>query len=362
MTLSERDWAALQLMGVAPWPKRPAVWLDARASDAPALEEDPPVVAKKTTSALIEAAPESESLRTVVEAVEAVEPAASVRPRPVPTPAPRTLTPKLRIMDSSVPSTAHPLSPIPVPADLQALDWVGLRQKVADCRACGLCESRRQTVFGVGSTQAHWMIVGEAPGEQEDLLGEPFVGPAGQLLDRMLAALGLSRAEDVQAEETAITSEAAPVLASALGGGGDELAEGIELAQTADRQGQRDANGLGAQVLKPEQQVYIANTLKCRPPRNRNPEPEELARCEPYLHRQIDLLRPRVILAMGRFAVQRLLRTEEAIGRLRGRVHRYQDIPVIVTYHPAYLLRNPIDKAKAWADLCLAADVFEQQL
>jgi uracil-DNA glycosylase len=346
MTLSERDWAALQQMGVAPWPKRPEVWLDTGASDAPTSEDVPAVVAKTTASAIIQAGPASESLRTVVEAVEVVEPVASDRPRPVPPPAPRTVTPTPRNMDSGAPSTAHLPTSIPVPADLLALDWVGLRQKVADCRACGLRESRRQTVFGVGSTQAHWMIVGEAPGEQEDLKGEPFVGPAGQLLDRMLAALGLSRAE---------VTDAAEVPESANAG------ETAEADQGADRQGQHGQNRAGAQVLKPEQQVYVANTLKCRPPRNRNPEPEELARCEPYLHRQIDLLRPRVILAMGRFAVQRLLRTEEAIGRLRGRVHRYQDIPVIVTYHPAYLLRNPIDKAKAWADLCLAADVFEQQ-
>lgn len=188
-----------------------------------------------------------------------------------------------------------------------SLDWPALRDAVAACRACGLCESRRQTVFGVGHARAHWMIVGEAPGEQEDLRGEPFVGPAGQLLDAMLRALGLTRAE-------------AP----------------------------------------PDRQVYIANTLKCRPPRNRNPEPEELARCEPFLQRQIALVQPKVILAMGRFAVQSLLRSNEAIGRLRGRVHRYEGVPLIVTYHPAYLLRNLVDKARAWEDLCLAAATVQQ--
>lgn len=197
---------------------------------------------------------------------------------------------------------------------MSALDWPALREAVADCRACGLCEKRRQTVFGVGHPQAHWMVVGEAPGEQEDLRGEPFVGPAGRLLDQMLAALGLTRAE------------------------------------TAPE---------GAPALTPERQVYIANTLKCRPPGNRNPEPAELARCEPYLVRQIELVQPRVILAMGRFAVQALLRTDEPIGRLRGRVHRYQGVPLIVTYHPAYLLRNLLDKAKAWEDLCLAMDTME---
>lgn len=197
----------------------------------------------------------------------------------------------------------------PAPSAVSTLDWPALREAVAGCRACGLCESRRHTVFGVGAQRAHWMVIGEAPGEQEDRAGEPFVGPAGQLLDRMLAALGLSRAAD-----------------------GDD----------------------------PARQVYIANTLKCRPPNNRNPAPDETARCEPFLVRQIELLQPRIILAMGRFAVQALLRSNEAIGRLRGRVHQYQGVPLIVTYHPAYLLRNLPDKAKAWEDLCLAAATAEQ--
>jgi uracil-DNA glycosylase len=210
--------------------------------------------------------------------------------------------PAARVADASAPAP---------PADAAAhdsgavagLDWPALRDAVAACRACGLCEGRTQTVFGVGHPQAEWMVVGEAPGEQEDLKGEPFVGPAGQLLDAMLQALGLARAAD------------------------------------------------GA----PPQRVYIANTLKCRPPRNRNPAPEELAACEPFLVRQIQLVRPRIILAMGRFAVQALLRSAEPIGRLRGRVHQYQGVPLVVTYHPAYLLRNPPDKARAWEDLCLAA-------
>lgn len=195
-------------------------------------------------------------------------------------------------------------------ADLAGMDWPALREAVAACRACGLCQSRTQTVFGVGHKQARWMIVGEAPGEMEDLKGEPFVGAAGQLLDRMLAALALTRST-----------------------------EGPE---------------------PPTQRVYIANTLKCRPPHNRNPSPEEIAQCEPFLVRQIELLRPRLILAMGRFAVQALLRTAEPIGRLRGRVHRYQGVPLVVTYHPAYLLRSPHEKAKAWSDLCLAAQVAEE--
>lgn len=187
-----------------------------------------------------------------------------------------------------------------------AMDWPALHAAVAACTACALCASRRNTVFGVGHRQAHWMIVGEAPGEQEDERGEPFVGKAGQLLDNMLAALGLSRA-----------------------------AEG-----------------------EPAERVFIANVLKCRPPGNRNPLPEEVAQCAPFLERQVVLLRPRLILALGRFAVNALLASDEPIGRLRGRVHRYRGVPVVVSYHPAYLLRNPADKARAWDDLCLARETM----
>jgi DNA polymerase len=155
-------------------------------------------------------------------------------------------------------------------------------------------------VFGVGDVQADWMVIGEAPGEDEDAQGEPFVGPSGQLLDNMLKAVGLNR--------------------KAQGEGG----------------------------------VYITNTLKCRPPGNRNPTAEELATCAPYLMRQVALVQPKVILAMGRFAVQSVLQTTEPIGKLRGQLHSYQGVPVVVTYHPSYLLRSPADKAKAWADLVLA--------
>lgn len=191
---------------------------------------------------------------------------------------------------------------------IDQMDWPALRAAVAGCRACGLCESRTQTVFGVGHVQARLMIVGEAPGEQEDRQGEPFVGQAGKLLDNMLRAIGLSRA-----------------------------AEG-----------------------PPERCVFIANTLKCRPPRNRNPDPSETAQCAPFLSRQIELVRPRLLLAMGRFAAQSLLATDEPIGRLRGRVHRWRDTPVVVTYHPAYLLRTLADKARAWDDLCLALSILDK--
>ncbi len=197
-------------------------------------------------------------------------------------------------------------APRPQATGIAAMDWPALREAVAECTACKLCHGRKQTVFGVGNPQAHWMIVGEAPGEQEDLLGEPFVGKSGQLLDNMLRAIHLTRQE-------------AP----------------------------------------PQQQVYIANTVKCRPPGNRNPQPDELAQCEPFLIRQVALVGPKIILAMGRFAVQSLLRSNEPIGKLRGRVYDFQGVPLIVTYHPAYLLRSLEEKARAWDDLCLAMETVK---
>ena len=197
--------------------------------------------------------------------------------------------------------------PVSVPllaraAGIESMAWDALAEAVSQCRACKLCNGRRNTVFGVGGREADWLVVGEAPGEQEDLQGEPFVSQAGALLDNMLKALGLNR----------------------------------------------------------HSKVYIANVLKCRPPGNRNPESQEIAQCAPFLKRQVELLQPRIILAMGRFAVQALLQSNEPIGKLRGRVHRYNGVPVVVTYHPAYLLRNLPDKAKAWADLCLALEVMQQ--
>ena len=190
--------------------------------------------------------------------------------------------------------------------DIATLDWPALRTAVSECRACALCESRTRTVFGVGHERARLMIVGEAPGENEDRQGEPFVGQSGKLLDNMLRAIGLAR-----------------------------------------------------DAPTPEHGVFICNTVKCRPPRNRNPDAAEIARCAPYLDRQIELVQPKLLLAMGRFAVQALLGSEEAIGKLRGRVHERRGVPVIVTYHPAYLLRALADKARAWDDLCLAASVLE---
>jgi uracil-DNA glycosylase len=232
-------------------------------------------------------------------------------PRKDAAPSVRTVRPERAAAPAALTTlvTHRPSAPVALTGPVAEMDWPALRDAVAACRACGLCESRTQTVFGVGHPSAHWLLLGEAPGEQEDLQGEPFVGAAGQLLDRMLAALKLTRQAD-----------------------GDAPAA---------------------------QRVYIANTLKCRPPRNRNPTPQEMAQCEPFLMRQIELQKPRIILAMGRFAVQALLRSDEPIGRLRGRAHHYQGVPLVVTYHPAYLLRSPLDKAKAWEDLCFAAQLAE---
>lgn len=283
MARTERQITMLEAMGIRVF-ESPAI--DTAADRAPAREADP-----SPRDGAASKVPPSSSPSPSQSPSRAAE-------REVPVATPRAA--------SSGPQPGHSRN-VPAGTDpVATLDWPALRDAVAACRACTLCETRKQTVFGVGHHQAHWMIVGEAPGEQEDQKGEPFVGAAGQLLDAMLRAVGLTRGD-------------AP----------------------------------------PAQQVYIANTLKCRPPRNRNPSPEELATCEPFLARQIELVQPRVILAMGRFAVQSLLRTDDAIGRLRGRVHTYEGRPLVVTYHPAYLLRNPIDKARSWEDLCLAAEVVE---
>lgn len=262
-------------------------------------------------------------------APQPVAPAAMPEPRPAPAPvvatapipvavpavAPATVRPPASAHPPSIPVVA-PSAPAPGlaverslrPGGIDSMDWPALREAVASCRACALCEKRKNTVFGTGHVQADWFIVGEAPGENEDLQGEPFVGAAGQLLDNMLRAVGRSR-----------------------------LGEGT-------------------------QGVFISNVLKCRPPSNRNPQPAEVAQCAPYLARQVALVQPKLIIAMGRFAVQSLLQTNEPIGKLRGQVHRYQGVPVIVTYHPAYLLRTPTDKAKAWADLCLAMETANTPL
>jgi DNA polymerase len=181
------------------------------------------------------------------------------------------------------------------------MTWVELESVVSVCGACELSRSRRQTVFGVGHREADWMVVGEAPGAEEDRLGAPFVGRAGKLLDKMLSAIGLAR-----------------------------------------------------------DSVFVTNILKCRPPGNRDPKAEEMACCRPFLERQIALVAPKVILAVGRISAQNLLQRDLAVGRLRGSVHRFgpNNIPLVVTYHPAYLLRRPEEKWKAWEDLKLARGVI----
>lgn len=188
--------------------------------------------------------------------------------------------------------------------EVPLVDWQTLQSQVAACTACDLHKTRTQTVFGVGNQNAEWLVVGEAPGAEEDRQGEPFVGRAGQLLNAMLLAIGLKR-----------------------------------------------------------EQVYIANILKCRPPNNRDPRPEEVACCEPFLKRQVALLKPKIILAVGRIAAQNLLKTDTRIGALRGNRYSYADtgIPVVVTYHPAYLLRSPKEKRKAWEDLKYACRILSEQ-
>jgi uracil-DNA glycosylase family 4 len=235
--------------------------------------------------------------------------AAAAEARPRATPAPSVI--EAHVREPAAGAAASLATIDDRAAGIAAMDWPELQAAVASCTACGLCRTRTQTVFGVGLRSAHWMLVGEAPGAEEDARGEPFVGQAGRLLDNMLSAVDLSRT--------------------------------------------------GA---APEAAVFIANVLKCRPPGNRNPEPGEVSRCEPFLRRQIALVSPRIVVVMGRFAVQALLRTDASIASLRGRVHRIdvdrREIPVVVTYHPAYLLRNLADKAKAWADLCLAHEVHSR--
>ena len=200
-------------------------------------------------------------------------------------------------------------TPVVEPADAAPLPendaaWDQLRKQVAACTLCDLHRGRTQTVFGVGDPHAHWLLIGEAPGAEEDRQGEPFVGRAGKLLNAMLSAIGLDR-----------------------------------------------------------KQVFIANILKCRPPSNRDPRPEEVSACESYLQQQITMIKPRIILALGRIAAQNLLKVDTPIGKMRGHCFEYADtgIPVVVTYHPAYLLRSPREKRKSWQDLQLAMQIYKAQ-
>lgn len=200
---------------------------------------------------------------------------------------------------AAVPAVVTPSAAVVFPAT--GSGWGALEESVRACTRCVLHNTRTQTVFGVGDRRAQWLFVGEAPGADEDRQGEPFVGRAGQLLNAMIAAVGLKR-----------------------------------------------------------EQVYIANVLKCRPPNNRDPQPNEVEQCEPYLIRQIELIQPKLIVALGRHAAHSLLKTDLALARLRGQRLSYQDIPLVVTYHPAYLLRTPSDKRKAWEDLRRARSLMQE--
>jgi DNA polymerase len=219
------------------------------------------------------------------------------------------LAPAARVASDAVTVPAGPsMVESATASEVSSLDWDGLAATVAGCQRCPLHQTRTQAVFGVGNRRARWLVIGEAPGADEDRQGEPFVGRAGQLLNSMLKAMGLAR-----------------------------------------------------------EQVYIANILKSRPPNNRDPRPEEVRACIPYLYRQIELIDPRLIVCVGRIAAQTLLATDTPIGKLRGKLHHLAPVrpggqarPMIVTYHPAYLLRSPAEKRKAWGDLVLAMQTFEQ--
>ncbi|KER67345.1 DNA polymerase [Burkholderia cepacia] len=284
-----------------------AIERPARTLRAPAQDEAPPAVARSR-----DAAPAREPAapaRRVDDGdrapapVEPIVPIASTDTMPPMDDAPPADADDFAWFDAAPPGDPVPvLESRPVGTPVAALDWDALAARVANCTQCRLCEKRTNTVFGVGDREADWMLIGEAPGENEDKQGEPFVGQAGKLLDNMLQSLSLQRGDN----------------------------------------------------------VYIANVIKCRPPGNRNPEPDEVASCEPYLQRQVALVKPKLIVALGRFAAQTLLKTDASIASLRGRVHTYEGVPVIVTYHPAYLLRSLQDKSKAWADLCLARDTFRR--
>lgn len=304
------------------------LWLREIGIEKTWLREAPPASAQAGAAALREAAGASGQPAS---APRAAAPAASpdaAAPSPAATaslaPGAASASGQAAVAQRSAAQVARPAAPAPRPAagrgaaaDAQpaespedqavrraavaAADLDALQRLVSGCTACGLCAGRRHAVFGMGVPSPRWLVVGEAPGEQEDRQGLPFVGRSGQLLDAMLASVGFSRERD----------------------------------------------------------VFIANVIKCRPPGNRNPQPEEIAACRPYLMRQIALLKPERILVVGRFAAQTLLDTDATIGSLRGRVHTLRaderDIPLVVSYHPAYLLRSPVEKARSWQDLRLAA-------
>lgn len=222
----------------------------------------------------------------------------------LPAPEPEQSTPSGRLGGGAADTQQHAMGIVALnPSSSSSLNWEELKPMVRDCTACKLRAGCTQTVFGVGDENADWLFVGEGPGADEDAQGEPFVGQAGKLLDNMLAAIKLKRGNN----------------------------------------------------------VYIANIVKCRPPNNRNPEPDEIATCLPYLQQQIALIKPKLIVALGKIAATSLLGREATLGSLRGTVHEYQGVPLLVTYHPAYLLRSPAEKAKAWQDLCAAVTLMSSR-
>ena len=273
---SQRQAEYLQAMGIQTWVRKT------------------PLVAETVAEPSLATAPESAPLPVPDSGSE------SASPTPQSAPQPATEAARSAVHAPVVSGTAIP------GRDVSRLGWPQLRSAVASCTACVLHESRSQTVFGVGDQQAQWLIIGEAPGTDEDQQGEPFVGRAGKLLTNMLQAAGLKR-----------------------------------------------------------EQAYITNILKCHPPDNRDPRPDEIAQCEGFLRRQVELIQPKVILAVGRIAAHSLLQSKDPLGRLRGKLHHYRhnkgETPVVVTYHPAYLLRTPRDKAKAWEDLRLALKVVQEE-
>lgn len=225
-------------------------------------------------------------------------------PVAVPEQRPAVVRPQAREEKKTKPAAMAPLTVDPARASrIAALDWTGLTAETAGCHACGLCKQREQAVFGVGAESATWLFVGEGPGAEEDHVGEPFVGQAGKLLDAMLAAVGLQRGQN----------------------------------------------------------VYIANVVKCRPPGNRTPTLDEAAACAPLLDRQIDLIQPKIIVALGKTAVMRLTGSDASMASMRGNVHRYRGIAVVATYHPAYLLRSLTEKLKGWEDMLLARNALAKQ-
>jgi uracil-DNA glycosylase family 4 len=272
--LDDRQRAMLAEMGVR-------VWWPQRADDA---------ASAAPVQAVAQLEPVAPGAGTVLASAVAPLASPSVASHPTPTTRPAPVAPA----QPAVIVAGHPLA-----EGVDRMDWTTLQDTAAACQACDLCGQRQKSVFGVGDVQADWMVIGDPPGEDEEQQGEPFAGPAGQLLDNMLKAVGLAR--------------------KAQGAGG----------------------------------VYITSAVKCRPP-GRNPTPQELSTCAPYLARQVALVQPKVILVMGRFAVQSVLQSSEPLGKLRGQLHTYQGVPVVATYHPSSLLRTPADKAKAWVDLLLA--------